>query len=171
VTTIKLTATIDGCATNAAKITQWAASSGSKAHGIKAGADVKLNDITSATISIKAKTYGTCNFSVPAADAYSANGKGSVKWLDSTGKGVAKSAFYGTIAGDLGTYSATDDGIVTKGFGVGAEIHASVGFDLAAPGNGPILGCNTGSPPPFPVPAIFFTTDPPGTTTISVDFN
>lgn len=173
VTKIELEANMSGCTSNAAKITAWdlVGEEASKVTGIKLGAGAGLIAIDNVDIKIKAISFGTCNFSVPAANAYSAHGKGSLKWFNAGGDGVGKSTFYGHVAGDIGTYSATDDGIVTKGFGIGSEIHASVGFDLAAVGNTPILGCNTGAPPASGfAPVIFFTHPGLGTTTLSLDF-
>lgn len=167
------TSVFDNCVTNAAEITGWGAIvGGAKQTGIKdAAAATAINTLTKATASIKAQTYGTCNFSVPVSDAYSAHGKGEVKWLNASNSTVAKTKFYGRVAGDLTTTSANDTGVVLKGLGIGGEIFASLGFDLGAAGNTPILGCNgLGPMPTSPVPAIFLTTNPPGVSTLSIDF-
>ncbi len=172
-TKITVKTTLDGCVPNSTKITAWGAiAGGAKQTGVKdADAATAINTLTKALISIKAQTFGTCNFSVPVANAYSAHGKGEIKWLNASDEGVAKSKFYGHVSGSLTTTSATDDGIVLKGLGIGSEIHASVGFDLGAAGNTPILGCNgLGPAPTSAVPALFLTTNPPGATTLSLDF-
>jgi hypothetical protein len=159
---IKLATTLDGCAANASQLAAWVPSK----NGIDA---VTAAAVAKAAISLKTKGYGTCNFTASDPAAYTANGTLSIKWLTSAGatSKMKGSTAYVRLSGDLATVSADLDGVVTKGTGVGAPIHASVGFDLANPINAAVLGCNTGTPI-GPVSQIALVTT--ATSTLSIDF-
>lgn len=143
---IKLKNRLDGCVANAAQLAAWAPS--------KLGGTVNGALIAKVDLNLKSKGFGTCNFAAPDPGAYTASGTLKMTWLDASGAKVPKTSpsnAYVRVAGDLGTASAVADGIVTKGVGIGANVHVSVGFDLANPINTPVLLCNTG---PYAGPSI-----------------
>ena len=142
---LKLSTVLDGCTANAPQLSAWVASK----NGTPDGAS-----IAKASLSLKAKGFGTCNFAAPDTSAYPANGSMSIKWLTSAGAAIASakpSSAIVRVSGDLATVSAKTTGIVSKGLGAGADLSALVGFDLANPANGPVLACNTG---PYSGPAV-----------------
>lgn len=160
---LQLNATLDGCVANAAQLAAWAPS--------KLGGTTNGASIAKAAVQLKAKGFGTCNFAAPDPGAYTATGKLQVKWLDVAGKTVPKttpSSAFVRVSGDLGTVTTVADGIVTKGLGVGAALHASLGLDLANPINGPVLACNTGPYAGPPVSQIGVITFP--SSVLSIDF-
>lgn len=98
------------------------------------------------SISLKGQTFGSCNFG--GSDVSSgASGSGAITFFDSTGAVKVKGAslkFFGKVAGDVATYSATASGLVTKGIGLGGDLALTIGLDLANPLNTPVLACNAG---------------------------
>ena len=136
----------DGCVANpAAPWAEWLAGKFEKLD------PASLPDFHQAEINLKGLTFGSCNFSGSDTSA-GASASGSVTFFDngtikpgkiSKIKG-AKLKFFGTVAGDLATYSADASGLITKGLGVGGDISILIGLDLAAPENGLIVACNTG---------------------------
>lgn len=143
---IQLKTRIDGCVANAAQLAAWAPS--------KLGGTINGALIAKADVQLKTKGFGTCNFAAPDAGAYPATGSLKIKWLDAAGATVAKATPTQAsvrLNGDLGTASAVLQGIATKGIGMGADVFARIGFDLANPVNGPVLACNTG---PYSGPAV-----------------
>src|SRR5262249_51345648 len=112
----------DGCTANAAQLAAWApAKLGGTPNGaLTARADVKL----------KAKGFGTCDFTTPDAGNYLPSGKLQVKWLDAAGRGVpmtTPSSAYVRVSANIAAATLNADGIVTKGLGMGANIHGSLG--------------------------------------------
>jgi len=101
--------------------------------------------ISKATLKLKGSTFGSCNFGGSDTSA-GANGAGAITFLTAGGDKVkgASLKFFGTVAGDAATYSASAIGLVTKGLGLGADIDINVGLNIGAPENGLILACNTG---------------------------
>jgi hypothetical protein len=151
----------DGCVANAAAPWDaWAAGKfGSKISGAAAAT------ITKADVTIKAVTFGSCNFSGDP-DSATASGAGKIAFYDSGGNKVkgGKGSMYVRVAGDVPSQSAVAIGLMTKGIGVGAGVTTQVGINLAGstlcgatPCNGIILGCNTGAfcPPDVPAPVEF----------------
>lgn len=148
---------LSGCAANGSA--PWDLWSAGKVGSKITGADAA--NISKADITIKATTFGSCNFGGSAA-SYKASGAGKLTFYAADGitkvKGGANQ-FYVGVAGDIPTQSALALGIVTKKFGVGAAIEVQIGIDLAGPSlcgatqcNGLILACNTGGicpPDPF----------------------
>lgn len=111
--------------------------------------------IDSVSIALKGQAFGTCNFSTQP-ESFSASAAGKLAFLTATGDKVkgGKAQFFGTIGGDLGTQSASTQGLVTKGFAAGAKIGVLIGIDLggasdcgdgAGSCNGNILACNLGA--------------------------
>jgi len=116
----------------------------------------KINSAAAATIvatqiDVKAKTFGTCNFS-GSTNSFEASGAAKLAYLNSDGKKVGKSSAYVTVGGDLATQSAAAHGLITKGDLAGASVAILVGIDLGNPNNANVLGCNLGAvcPPPIP---------------------
>lgn len=132
---------IDGCVANpAAPWDFWAAGKLGKTTAADA-ATIAIGEV-----SIKGQTFGSCNFSGSDVSG-GASGAGAVTFFASDGATKVKGAklkFFGTISGDVATFSALTEGLVTKGLGIGGDITISIGLDLAAPENGLILSCNTG---------------------------
>ena len=145
---------IDGCVANpAAPWDVWASRDAKWFKTDFAGAST----ITQAEVSLKGLTFGSCNFSGSDTSA-GASGSGKITFLgdppipgakgrDGRAPKVrgAKLKFFGTVEGDLATYSATALGLITKGLGLGMDIAIRVGLDLAAPENGLLVACNTGA--------------------------
>lgn len=145
---IAVATAVDGCAADlTAPWDTWAA----------AGYPAKISaaaaaTIGSASISLKAKTYGSCNFS-GTANSYTASGAGKFVLLNAAGDTkIGKGGFYATVGGDLATQSAAAKGLVTKGSLTGAQVSIQIGIDLASPNNANVLGCNTGAACPPPIP-------------------
>jgi hypothetical protein len=139
---LKLSTTIDGCVANTTQLSNWVASKNGTADG---------GSIAKAALSLSTKAYGNCGFNIffPDPSQYPATGTLKVKWLDSSGvliKSAKPSSAYVKIGFDTNFFSSTLDGIVTKGLGVGADVHASSTLDLANPNNTNFLGCLFGSP-------------------------
>jgi hypothetical protein len=136
---LKLTTAVNNCTANAAQLDAWVPSKNGTPAAIAAA-------VAKAVVSVKAKGFGTCDFASPTPSAYPSNGQLSIKWYDGSG---AVSKMKSTkasvrISADLGSLSVQAEGIVTKGTGMGANILARTGFDLANPINGPVLVCLTG---------------------------
>ena len=161
---LQLQTRIDGCTANAAQLNNWVPA---KLGGTPNGALIDKADVK-----LKVKGFGTCDFTNPTPAAYPASGKLQVKWLDGSGSGVPKatpSSAYVRVKGDPMTFSAISDGVVTKGLGMGADIHSEISFDLASLTNTSLLVCNL--VPPYTGPALteiaLLTT---ASSTLSIDF-
>lgn len=139
---IKLETILDGCSADPnAPWDAWAdAGYPSKMTATSAGT------VSAISLSLKAVTYGSCNFG-GSATSFTASGGGKFALLTSAGDKVkgGKGSLYASVGGDLMTGSAAAKGLVTKGFMAGAQIAAAVGLDLAAPENQAILACNIGA--------------------------
>lgn len=139
---------IDGCVANpAAPWDFWASKQAKWQKTDLAGA----LQITTAEISLKGQTFGSCNFAGSPVST-GASGAGTVTFYGDPPAPGAKAPkikgaalkFFGTVGGDVSTFSADARGLVTKGLGVGMDILVRIGLDLAAPENGLTLACNTG---------------------------
>ena len=132
---------VDGCVANpAAPWDAWVAGKLGKTSAADAA------NIGRASVSIKGQTFGSCNFGGSPTSG-GASGAGAVTFFDAAGVNKIKGAklkFFGTVSGDVATFSAQAVGLVTKGLGVGGDISIGIGLDLAAPENGLVLACNTG---------------------------
>lgn len=140
---------IDGCVANPlAPWDFWASKSAKWQKTDLAGA----MQITTAEISLKGQTFGSCNFSGSDVSA-GASGAGTVVFYGDPPALGAKAPkikgaalkFFGTVGGDLSTLSAETSGLVTKGLGLGMDILVRIGLDLANPANSATLACNTGA--------------------------
>jgi hypothetical protein len=139
---------IDGCVANpVAPWDFWASKAAKWQKTDLAGA----MQITTAEIALKGKTFGSCNFAGSDISA-GASGAGQVVFFGDPPAPGAKAPkvkgaalkFFGTVGGDVSTYSADARGLVTKGLGLGMDILVRIGLDLGAPENGLTLACNTG---------------------------
>jgi hypothetical protein len=131
---------LDNCVANsAAPWNAWVAGKWGKMSAADAAT------ISTASLKLKGSTFGSCNFSGSDTSA-GANGAGSITFSNAIGEKVkgASLKFFGTVAGDAATYSASAIGLVTKGLGLGADIDINVGLNIGAPENGVLLACNTG---------------------------
>jgi hypothetical protein len=147
---IAVAASMDGCSANASA--PWGAWSTAKYPTKITQAAATALTAGSIALKVKAKTYGSCNFS---GSTTSARGSGAAKYtiLDNTGAvKVGKGAAFGTVGGDLASQSAKLDGLITKGDITGAELSILIGIDISSPNNANILACNLGAvcPPPIP---------------------
>lgn len=123
--------------------------------------------IDNVEVDLKGQAFGSCNFS-GGPNSFEASAAGKFTFFDAGGEKVkgGKGKFFGTIGGDLGTQSASTEGLVTKGFAAGGKIRILIGIDLAGPSdctddevspgscNANILSCNLGlACPPFFTPS------------------
>jgi hypothetical protein len=160
---LKLSTTVDGCVANAAQLALWDPSK----NGTPDGAS-----IAKAKVTLSTKGFGNCTFNLNGGDAsnYPAVGTMLVKWLTSAGdsiKSAKTTSAFVKVSADLNTFSATADGIVTKGLGVGANLHASSGIDTTNLNNYPFFYCVFATPV-LPVSEIDLINN--GTDTLSIDF-
>ncbi len=143
-------ALMDNCTANASA--PWGIWATGKFGSKIAAADAAT--ATGLTISLKAIAFGTCNFS-GSPDDTGASGAGSFALLNTAGKKVKNGggAFVAHVVG-AGT-NAGMSGIVTKGFGLNAEIYVTIGIDTGDPVNSELLACNLGGacPPELAAPA------------------
>lgn len=140
---IKIQATFaNGCTANgAAPWTAWATNKwGSK---ISAADAATINGVT---LKIKGSTLSSCNFTSTPTSA-PANVSGSLSFTNTVPEKVkgGKGSFVAGVGADLGTQSAVLNGVMTKGFGLGAQIRIQIGIDTGAPENANILACNVGA--------------------------
>jgi len=111
--------------------------------------------IDHAELKVKGGAFGSCNLSgsTNSAGAYMTGG---FTFKDAIGEKVkgGKGSMIARVGADLPSQSAALNGIVSKGFGVGAVIRALAGLDVGNPINGNLLGCNLGltCPPPLGAP-------------------
>jgi len=150
---ISVAASMDGCVGNGAA--PWSTWSAAKFPGKMSAAGAAA--LTAVDIKLKAKTFGSCNFSGSPTSA-GASGSGKYTFRDGAGNKYGKGAVFGTVGGDLATQSAKLVGLVTKGDSTGAHMTILIGLDLSNPGNANVLGCNLGAvcPPPIPPSTTLF---------------
>jgi hypothetical protein len=132
--------------------------------------------VANAAISVKAVTFGSCNFA-GVGNSYTAAGAGKLTLLAADGVTKVKGGggqFFAIVGGDLSTQSASLSGVMTKGFGAGAKIQTLIGLDLANPANANVLACNLGSvcPPPItPSTSLALITDANSVTRVDIQNN
>lgn len=137
----------DGCVHNPAA--PWDAWRAGK-YGKTSAADAAFLDGALAEVALKGITFGSCNFAGSPVSA-GASGGGKIGFVYEATPGKFKKvkgaafSFFGNVAGDAATFSATAVGLITKGMATGGRVAVSVGLDLTAPENGIILACNTGA--------------------------
>lgn len=106
-------------------------------------------------LKMKGTVFSSCNLSGSATSS-PATVTGQVAFKDALGNRIkgGKANFIAKVGADLPTQSAVLNGIINKGFGVGAEIRVQVGLDVGNPVNGNIVACNLGlvCPPDLPQP-------------------
>lgn len=146
--------------------TLWDAWAGGKLGSKILGTDVTTVDFVS--VDLKSTVFGSCNFGGNP-DSIGAGGAGKFALYNSQLEKVAggKGQFFGTVGGDIATQSAATAGLVTKGFGAGANLKISIGIDFGGASdcnddetendgscNGNILACNVDYASTCPVPGI-----------------
>lgn len=140
---------IDGCVANpAAPWDFWASKDAKWFKTDLAGA----SQITTAEISLKGQTFGSCNFAGSDTSAGASGGGAITFYGDPPAPGEkapkikgAKLKFFGTVSGNTATFSADASGLITKGLGIGMDILVRVGLDAFAPENGLTIQCNVGA--------------------------
>lgn len=142
-------AMVDGCTANAAA--PWDTWAANKVGGKMPASEVA--NVAKAQLKVKGTVYGSCNFAGSTDSATGAlAGKLALFRSDGATKiAGGKGAFFANVGGDLATQSARLQGLMTKGFGAGAQISVLIGIDLANPNNSNVLACNLGAvcPPPI----------------------
>lgn len=137
----------DGCVHNAAA--PWDVWRAGK-YGKTSAADAAFLDGSLAEVTLKGIAFGSCDLGgSPTSGGAGGGGKIGFVYEDSPGKfkkvkGAAFS-FFGNVAGDAATFSATAVGLITKGMATGGRVAVSIGLDLANPDNGLLLACNLGT--------------------------
>lgn len=137
----------DGCVHNAAA--PWDAWRAGK-YGKTSSADAAFLDGSLAEVALKGITFGSCNFAGSPTSA-GASGGGKIGFVYEATPGKFKKvkgaafSFFGNVAGDAATFSATAVGLITKGMATGGRVAVSIGLDLTNPENALLLGCNLGA--------------------------
>ncbi len=139
---------IDNCVGNFATgiWTAWAAAN----FGSKASA-TDVSAINKADVSMKAVVYGICDFNGDV-NSSGTSGAGKFQFYDPTGTPIktGKGSFFGVVK--VQGVQALASGVVTKGFGVGSTIEATMNIDLVACAGNPncmqFLACNVVGCPP-----------------------
>lgn len=126
--TISGSFTASGCTSNDAELDEIAAES--KFGVAKTVAGGRPNPIAKATAKFKFTTYGDClGVALPNDPSdvgeYRPHGTLSLTWLTAGGAKVGTSSVFATLSAGV---SATVDGMVTKGLGIGGDFHATAGF-------------------------------------------